>query len=258
VSDFIATINWGDGAVTTGTVTRSGAILTVWGTHTYSVLPGGYPVRVSLSDDAPGAANATAASTGNVSPGKPLTSTDGASAVMAGTATLNGTVNPEGAGTAYYFQFGPTTAYGATTPAGSIAGDISGRPVSASLSKLKPGTTYHYHLVATNAAGTTVGADRTFTTKGLVSRVRVLGGGRFLVIADAPGAGIFDLTVLSGHTTLGHTQRKVKRSGLVQIVVPARKQHRRRHHGLLLLTVRFKPPHGKAISVAPPGIRLPG
>ena len=29
-----------------------------------------------------------------------------------------------------------------------------------------PGTTYHYRLVATNGAGTTIGADRTFTTAG--------------------------------------------------------------------------------------------
>src|SRR4029450_8518564 len=38
--------------------------------------------------------------------------------------------------------------------------------VSRSLTRLKPRTTYHFRLVATNAAGTIVGSDRTFTTIG--------------------------------------------------------------------------------------------
>ena len=32
------------------------------------------------------------------------------------------------------------------------------------LTDLKPDTTYHYRLVATNALGTTLGADATFQT----------------------------------------------------------------------------------------------
>ena len=38
--------------------------------------------------------------------------------------------------------------------------------VSATLSGLLPGTTYHYRLVATNADGTSAGADATFTAGG--------------------------------------------------------------------------------------------
>ncbi len=38
--------------------------------------------------------------------------------------------------------------------------------VTATATGLIPGTAYHYRLVATNGAGTTVGADRTFTSAG--------------------------------------------------------------------------------------------
>ena len=53
-------------------------------------------------------------------------------------------------------------------------------PVSTKLAGLRQGVTYHYRLVATNAEGTTVGADQTFTTldkvKPVLSLLRVLPG----------------------------------------------------------------------------------
>jgi hypothetical protein len=73
-------------------------------------------------------------------------------------------VNPTGSDTSYRFQYGRTTAYGQTTPpqaAGSGKPDVD---VSARISRLSPGTTYHFRVVATNEFGTTAGADRTFRT----------------------------------------------------------------------------------------------
>lgn len=64
--DFTATINWGDGNTTAGTVTGGGASYTVSGTHTYAT-NGTFPVIVTLHDDPPGTATATANSTANVS-----------------------------------------------------------------------------------------------------------------------------------------------------------------------------------------------
>jgi hypothetical protein len=81
-------------------------------------------------------------------------------------AALHGTINPNGSATTYYFQWGLTTAYGVTSVQRStVAGT---RPVSvrAAADSLIPGTTYHYRLVGTNAAGTVAGADRMFTTAG--------------------------------------------------------------------------------------------
>src|SRR5579862_7459181 len=62
--DFTATINWGDGSPldTTGVVTVQGGTITVSGTHTYASA-GQDPVTVTLTDDAPGTASATANST---------------------------------------------------------------------------------------------------------------------------------------------------------------------------------------------------
>ena len=53
------------------------------------------------------------------------------------------------------------------------ASDSTGHAVSADISGLTPGATYHYRLVATNASGTTAGDDRTFTaTPAPTSRYR--------------------------------------------------------------------------------------
>jgi hypothetical protein len=70
--DFTATINWGDGNTTAGTVTGGAGSFTVSGTHTYATnggfeLIGSLPVAVTLADDPPGTATATANSTANVS-----------------------------------------------------------------------------------------------------------------------------------------------------------------------------------------------
>ena len=64
--DFTATINWGDGSTTAGTVSGGSGTFTVSGTHTYAH-PGHENVTVTLNDDAPGTATATANSSANVS-----------------------------------------------------------------------------------------------------------------------------------------------------------------------------------------------
>ena len=94
----------------------------------------------------------------------PLVTTGGASGIGPRVATVNGTVNPNGASTTYWFQYGTTTSYGRQTGTHSAGSGTNGQPVSAHLSGLTAGTTYHYRLVAQNSAGTTQGADQTFTT----------------------------------------------------------------------------------------------
>jgi photosystem II stability/assembly factor-like uncharacterized protein len=79
-------------------------------------------------------------------------------------ATLNGTVDPGNTDSTYYFEWGPTTSYGFTTPAGQLAADTAPTAVSALLPELSPGTTYHYRLVAGNEGGVTDGRDATFRT----------------------------------------------------------------------------------------------
>ena len=94
----------------------------------------------------------------------PQVTTGTATGVSAKAATLNGTVNPNGATTTYWFQYGTTTSYGLQTSTRDAGAGTSGRSVSAGISGLAAGTTYHYRLVAQNSAGTTNGQDQTFTT----------------------------------------------------------------------------------------------
>lgn len=109
--------------------------------------------------------NALAAHTGGGGTEQaPAVTTNAASNVTGSGATVNGSVNPQGAATTYKFDYGTSTSYGHSTAAGSAGSGTSAVNESANLSGLAASTTYHYRIEATNGAGTTYGADRTFTT----------------------------------------------------------------------------------------------
>jgi hypothetical protein len=84
----------------------------------------------------------------------------GAAAPGATTATLNGTVDPNGAETSYHFEYGTTTDYGLESPTQSAGSGDDPVAVQATVSGLSANTTYHYRLVA----GDVKGADGTFKT----------------------------------------------------------------------------------------------
>ncbi|MEA2375880.1 MAG: hypothetical protein QOD53_2343 [Thermoleophilaceae bacterium] len=97
--------------------------------------------------------------------GRPADAVTGAaSAITLTNATISGVVTPNGLTTSYHFEYGPTTSYGKSTPAAGAGAGGAGVPVIAALTGLKPDKTFHYRLVATNALGTTLGLDKTFTT----------------------------------------------------------------------------------------------
>ncbi len=100
----------------------------------------------------------------------PDVTTDAASNVMRTSAKLEGVVNPDGQEvTSCEFEYGTSTAYGQTVPCTPAPGSGSSPvPVSAELSGLALGTTYHYRLVAGNSNGLNPGADMTFTTPNAV------------------------------------------------------------------------------------------
>ena len=63
-------------------------------------------------------------------------------------ATVPARVIPDGAPTSYSFQYGTTTAYGTSTATINIGTGPGPQNVFATLRRLKPGTTYHYRVVA--------------------------------------------------------------------------------------------------------------
>ena len=87
--------------------------------------------------------------------------TDPASSILANGATLNGRVNPGGYATTYWYEYGPTTAYGSTTATQNIAVSNTLTAVTFALTGATPTT--HFRLVAQNSSGSTYGINQTFT-----------------------------------------------------------------------------------------------
>jgi hypothetical protein len=96
---------------------------------------------------------------------KPAATTGAVANVTPASVTLLGKVNPNGAATTYLFRYGPTTLYGAETPAAAVGSGTKAIAVVANVGSLAPATIYHYRLVTHNAQGTVQGADRTFKTR---------------------------------------------------------------------------------------------
>ena len=92
-----------------------------------------------------------------------------ATAVTTTSATLNGTVNPNGSPTAAWFQWGTTTNYGNLTSVTALGSGTTALPLSAPLAGLTPGVTYHFRVAATNDYGLAYGSDQSFTTSRLDS-----------------------------------------------------------------------------------------
>lgn len=98
-------------------------------------------------------------------PQPPSATTLAATFVTPFSALLNGSVNANGNDATATFEYGLTTTYGTSVPAfpSPITG-VTDTSVAASITGLTPDTTYHFRVVALNAAGTTYGLDMTFTT----------------------------------------------------------------------------------------------
>ncbi len=94
----------------------------------------------------------------------PSATTNAASNITSGSATLNATVNPNNSSTTVYFQFGLSTSYGANTSSVSIGSGTTAVSVPAATGPIIPNGTIHYRVVATNSGGTSYGQDVTFNT----------------------------------------------------------------------------------------------
>ena len=107
---------------------------------------------------------ALAVLTGAASAAAPTATTGPTTVVGSTTATVTGTIDPGAQSTNWHVEYGTSTSYGSSTSAKSAGSGSSSVAVSAGLTGLKVGTTYHYRVVATNGAGTSHGTDAVFTT----------------------------------------------------------------------------------------------
>lgn len=101
----------------------------------------------------------------------PTAVTSAATNIADTSATLNGTVNPNGISTSVFFQWGTDTTYGNITPVTNIGSGNVTLPFFANISGLTPGMTYHFRIVAVNSKGTNMGADVMFQTTSTLSPV---------------------------------------------------------------------------------------
>ncbi|KAB2834092.1 MAG: hypothetical protein F9K48_07000, partial [Candidatus Brocadia sp.] len=98
------------------------------------------------------------------SSGTPTVITGSATNVTSNSTTLTGTVNPGGLSTTVWFEYDTISgSYSSKSATQNVSGS-SDVTVSIPISGLSPAKTYYYRIVAQSAAGTTKGAEMTFTT----------------------------------------------------------------------------------------------
>jgi hypothetical protein len=168
-SNFTATINWGDGSSSAGTIAGSGSAFAVNGSHTYAN-PATYPTTIAISDVGGASTTANGSATVNTNP----SAAPGAPSVNSTGAAFSAAINPEGSPTTAQWQYGldPSergpgfsgNVFDQSTAPQTVGSDFSSHPVSTTVSNLQPNALYHVRLMATNGAGTTFGPDQTFTT----------------------------------------------------------------------------------------------
>ena len=104
------------------------------------------------------------------------------------TATIGGVVNPHGAATTAYLEYGKTAKYGLRTTAIDVGAGVVDKPVTFELKGLAAKTIYHYRVVAARGgAATAYGQDMTFKTKPVQKPMRVSLGSRKPVTLTAKG-----------------------------------------------------------------------
>ncbi len=87
--------------------------------------------------------------------------------VSAASAKLSGSVGAGGTATIAWFEYGPTSSYGSSTPQQPAGSGYSSTEFSGTVAGLQSGTTYNCRLVASNSLGVTYGPNSTFRTTAL-------------------------------------------------------------------------------------------
>jgi hypothetical protein len=104
----------------------------------------------------------------------PSAVTGSAKEISYGAAVLTGEVNPRGSNTSYYFQYGPTKAFGGQTTIADAGAGTSTVKVSLPVSGLQPLTVYYFRLVAVNSLGATLGNEESLLTTKIPLTLQIL------------------------------------------------------------------------------------
>src|SRR5262249_51596309 len=164
----------------------------------------------------------------------PTVETKPASSLTQTTATLNATVNPNGAEVSECkFEYGTTTAYGKSAPCSPAAGSGSSAvAVSAAVASLVANTTHPYKTIPTNPGGTSTGADAEFKT---AAEVIPPAGIPPVSVETKPAGAVTQTTAQSGAPVQQAPIVKVPGSSSVKPTVKVAKV--KLSHNALLVTV---------------------
>lgn len=110
----------------------------------------------------------------------PTATTNTATGINTSEAKINAVINSNYLSTEVSFEYGTTIFYSQSLIATErFVLNNENVPVSATLTNLAPGTTYHYRVKAVNSLGTTFGNDMSFTTLGLKPTVTTLSASNY-------------------------------------------------------------------------------
>jgi hypothetical protein len=108
-------------------------------------------------------------------------------------ATLSAKIQPGEVATTYRFAYGTSSEYGSSIPTPEASLSLHEQDtISQTLTGLKAGTTYHYAVVVSSAAGTFTGPDHTFTTAGIPAPSVTTGGPSGVGVSTATLSGTID------------------------------------------------------------------
>ena len=154
----IKTVNWSSGP---GAQTAAAEGTTNWSIANINLKQGDATITVSAQDKAGNAASASLRIAYGLEPGLSVLE---AANISATSATLSGSVNPNGLSTSAWFEYGTTLGeYANQTPAQTVSGS-SNTSVSANISALSEGKVYYYRMAAKNSSGTAYSNKMSFIT----------------------------------------------------------------------------------------------
>lgn len=169
-----------------------------------------------------------AAVPGQASPfGAPTAVSLEAATVTATTATVRARVERDWDSVASYrFEYGRTDGYGRKTKKVVVAPGIRQPAAEAELTRLRPGTEYHYRVVATNEFGTTYSDDATFTTAGESSSSGFV---TFAVVMPPPEASPVETPPAAAAPSAKPKAKQVVKKPRKQRKKKAKRSQQRRH-----------------------------